>query len=160
MKLEEAKNLVAKIEGDLKREIYVIIHTYERNNKKLHLALTERLRKKAKKAKIWKTPAFLTALKNAEYGFDPDKARSVGGADGIFLLDRNYIPKNEMMKKIFDRYLDKQNSGIEFIAEKLGTDIDSLLPVRLVSHHLRLLGFLYRSFVDDWLVLVDFDDSE
>ena len=143
--------MVEKVEGDLKREIYVVFHTYERNDKKLHLALTERLRKKAKKARIWKTPAFLTALKNAEYGFDSDKARSVGGADGIFLLDRDYVPKNEMMKKIFDRFLDKENSGADFIAEKLGTNIDNLLPVRLVSHHLRLLGLLYRSFTDDWL---------
>jgi hypothetical protein len=160
MKLEEAKNLIEKIEEELKRETYVVLHTYERNDKKLHLALTERLKKKAKKARVWKTSAFLTALKNAEYGFDPDKARSVGGADGIFLLDRNYVPKNEMMRKLFDRFLDKPDSGVSSIAEKLGTTIDNLLPVRLVSHHLRLLGFLYPSSTGDWLVLVDFDDTK
>jgi len=39
----------------------------------------------------------LKALKNAAYGFDEKQARSRGGADGIFLLDRHFTPKNEMI---------------------------------------------------------------
>jgi len=35
-----------------------------------------------------------------------------------------------------------------------------LLPVRVVSHHLRLLGVLYRAETEDWLILVDCDVSQ
>ena len=38
--------------------------------------------------------------------------------------------------------------------------IDDLLPVRLVSHQMRLLGVLYRTREADWLVLVDFDSTK
>ncbi|TGN99759.1 hypothetical protein PN36_33795 [Candidatus Thiomargarita nelsonii] len=54
------------------------------------------------------------------YGFDEKQARSRGGADGIFLLDRHFTPKNEMMKKLFDGFLDQPNSGIMDIAAALG----------------------------------------
>ncbi|OWK36609.1 hypothetical protein FRUB_09172 [Fimbriiglobus ruber] len=40
------------------------------------------------------------------------------------------------------------------------TFVSSGLPVRLVSHHLRLLGVLARREDADWLVLVDCDRSE
>jgi hypothetical protein len=99
-------------------------------------------------------------LKNAAYGFDERQARSAGGRDGLFLLDRTFRPPNEMMRKLFDHYLDKPTSGAAELAEALGVKIDELLPVRLVSHHLRLLGVLARKENEDWLVLVDCDRSE
>jgi hypothetical protein len=37
--------------------------------------------------------------------------------------------------------------------------VDALLAVRLVSHHLRLLGVLWRGADKDTLVLVDYDDT-
>src|SRR5436309_13927433 len=99
-------------------------------------------------------------LKNAAYGFDDRQARSVGGRDGIFLLDRSFRPANEMMRKLFDRFLDRPDSGAEVIAAALEVPLADLLPVRLVSHHLRLLGVLARKEDGDWLVLVDCDRSE
>ena len=81
-------------------------------------------------------------MKNAEYGFDLHLARSRGGRDGIFLLDHSYIPKNAMMTKLFDRYLDVPERGAEQLAKALGTEVDQLQAARLVSHHLRLLGVL------------------
>lgn len=108
---------------------------------------------------MWNGKAFLTALKNAEYGFDEHMARSVGGRDGLFLLDRTHRPPNAMMKKLFAGYLDKAGSGVDEVAAALGSTTSELLPVRLVSHHLRLLGVLKRGEREDWLVLVDCDDS-
>ena len=65
----------------------------------------------------------------------------------------------EMMCKLFDRFLDKADSGAEAVAKALGVPLWELLPVRLVSHQLRLLGVLARKKDGDWLVLVDCDRS-
>ena len=62
-----------------------------------------------------------------------------------------------MMAKIFDRFLDNLDSDANEIAKNLGTSIENLLPVRLVSHQMRLLGVLSRREKSDCLVLVDFD---
>jgi hypothetical protein len=102
----------------------------------------------------------LKALKNAAYGFDEKQARSRGGADGIFLIDRHFTPKNEMMKKLFDGFIDQPKSGVMEIAAALDIEPSVLLPVRVVSHHLRLLGVLHRASTEDWLILVDCDVSQ
>ena len=99
----------------------------------------------------------LSAIKNAEYGFDRSRAHSPGGLDGIFLLTRDFRPKNEMMKKIFDKFLDRKNSGAKEIADALDCSLDELIAVRLVSHHLRLLGVIRPEEGKDTLVLVDHD---
>ncbi len=160
MNINELKQLVKEVEPKLSDSVFVNLHTYERNEKKLTLAITERLMRKCKKCKIWRSPQMLTALKNAEYGFDELKAMSPGGSDGIFLLTRNYKPKNQMMKKLFDRFIDKSGSGAEDIANALDTSLEDLLPVRLVSHHMRLLGLLKKNEHADILVLVDYDDTK
>jgi hypothetical protein len=160
MTLEEAKNLLEKAEPLLKEESFVVLHSFERNNQKLKLCITERLLRIAKRRRVWKTNHFLTAIKNAEYGFDESKARSRGGSDGIFLIDRNFTPPNVMMKKIFDQYLDKEKESIEEIAGKLNANSENFRAVRLVSHHLRLLGILYQETNTDWLILVDYDDTK
>jgi hypothetical protein len=87
-------------------------------------------------------------------------ARSVAGRDGVFLLDRGFRPPNAMMRKIFDRFLDRPDSGAAELASALGVDLPELRPVRLVSHHLRLIGVLARRTDGDWLVLIDCDRSE
>ena len=160
MTLEEAKSLIENAEPLLNAEPFVVANTFERNGKELKLCLTERLRRIAKRGRVWKSNHFLTAFKNAEYGFDETKARSRGGSDGIFLLDRNFTPSNLMMKKIFDQYLDKEIEGVEAFAKKLNTKIEQFRAVRLVSHHLRLLGLLFQEAKTDWLILVDYDDTK
>lgn len=102
----------------------------------------------------------LATLRNAAHGFDESRARSLGGRDGIFVMDRSYRPVNEMMAKLFDRFLDKPGSGADELAAALDVPLGELLPVRLVSHHMRLLGVLARREDADWLVLVDCDRSE
>ena len=160
MTLAEIKLLVHAVEERLSEEPFVVVHRFTRDGRALNLALTERFMPRARKGRVWKTPAFLTALKNAEYGFDDRRARSQGGSDGIFLLDRFFSPPNEMMRKIFDGYLDKPNSGVEEISHALEVEASELLPVRVVSHHMRLLGLLQRQESEDWLVLVDYDDTK
>ena len=160
MLLQEAKDKLTQIENQSAAEIIVLFHTFERNSRKLHLAVTERLRKKSKKGKIWKSVSFLTALKNAEYGFYEKQSRSPGGADGIFLLDRNFTPKNEMTQKIFDQYIDKTDSGIDAVTGELNEVKENLSAARLVSHHSRLLGIMAHKENEDWLVLVDYDNTK
>lgn len=160
MNLEQLKASVAAVENRLADHPFVVLHSFQRDGRPLRLALTERLRKACKRGRVWQSTAFLTALRNAQYGFDEDKAHSPGGADGIFVLTRTHQPPNEMMRKLFDRFLDRPGSGAEAIAGALGTPLASLIPIRLVSHHLRLLGLLYREDTHDTLVLVDFDDSK
>jgi hypothetical protein len=159
VKLEELKNKLKAIEPDLGKHPFVVIHDFTRNERVLHLGVTERLRQKCRKKRVWNSPAFLTALKNAEYGFDEKLARSLGGYDGIFLVDRDFRPQNAMQTKLFDHYLDQSTSGVQAIAKALHTSVEQLQAARLVSHHLRLLGVLWRDSQSDWLILVDYDQS-
>jgi hypothetical protein len=160
MNLSEAKTMIETVEPKLKDEPFVIAYTFERNDRKLHLGITERLRRNAKRGRVWKSSAFLTALKNAEYGFDETHARTLGGSDGIFLLDRNFTPRNEMMRKIFDKFLDKADDEVSEIARRLNASAENFRAVRLVSHHLRLLGLLHQDDSGDWIILVDYDDTK
>jgi len=157
MDLSEAKSKLIEIEGLLPFSAFVIFHQFSRDNQLLNVGITLRLKKRATKDRLWKSKKMLTALKNAAYGFDEKRARSLGGADGIFLLDRHFTPKNEMMKKLFEGFLDKPDSGVKDIAKALAVNPSVFLPVRLVSHDLRLLGVLYRAPKEDWLILVDCD---
>ena len=160
MNISEVKEKVKSIEPDLKSSVFVHLHTFERDGKKLHVALTYSFMKSCKKGKVWNRPEMMTALKNAEYGFDEKHATSPGGSDGIFILTRNYTPENEMMRKIFDRYIDKPRSGAKQVARELKVPLKKLLSVRLVSQHMRLLGLLKRSETGDTLVLVDYDNTK
>jgi len=158
--LSQLRNLVQTAESQLDEHLFVVVHTFKRDGQNTAVCITDRLRKKCRKGKVWKSKCFLTALKNARYGFDEDLARSRGGRDGIFLLDRDYQPRNTMQKKLFDQYIDKSDSGIDDIVVQLDTTVDSLKPVRLVSHHMRLLGILHQENDSDWLILVDYDDTK
>jgi hypothetical protein len=157
MDLDQLRHDLEQIETDLAGKPCVEFRVFERDGRRLHVLLTDRLRKKAHKGGVWKSRGMCITLKNAAYGFDPQGARCPGGKDGIFLLDRGHRRANEMMHKIFDRFLDRPNSGAKEIAEALGVSSESLVAVRLVSHHMRLLGVLHRAEAEDRLVLVDYD---
>lgn len=159
MKLEEARRVIEEAESHVGEAPFIIAHVFERNGRKLAVSITERLCRSCKKGRVWKSKAMLTAFKNAEYGFDLHRASSAGGQDGIFVLTREHRPRNEMMRKVFDRFLDKPESGAEQLAQALGVRPGELIPVRLVSHHLRLLGLLRISEQGDSLVLIDYDDT-
>ena len=160
MTLDELKEAVSAVEPELVGKPFVVAASFQRDGWTIDVGLTDRLRRACKRGRVWKSRGFLTALKNVQYGYDVTHALSVGGIDGIFLLTREHRPRNPMMRKLFDRFLDKRGSGAAEIAEALGTPLDSLIPVRLVSHHLRLLGLLHRQERNDVLVLVDYDDTK
>ncbi|NOU28879.1 MAG: hypothetical protein HOO96_13325, partial [Polyangiaceae bacterium] len=61
---------------------------------------------------------------------------------------------------VFDRFLDKPDPLVATIATTFGVAPGALSPVRLVSHHLRLLGVLAAQGNAAQLVLVDYDDTE
>lgn len=159
MDLAAAKERLREVEGELASLSHVHFHTFCRDDRPLHVCLTDRLRRAARKEGVWKSRQMLATLKNAAYGFDEQHARSIGGRDGIFLLDRAFRPPNAMMVKMFDRYLDQAGSGATELAESLHVPPSELRAVRLVSHHMRLPGVLVRKQSEDWLVLVDCDTS-
>ena len=160
MTLEEARKAIEEIEDRLHEESIVEAHTFVRDGRELTVSLTERARKAAKKARIWKSKEYLTAFKNAGYGFDEQRAFSGGGADGIFILTREHKPPNSMMKSMFDRFIDKPDDLAIEIADRLDLDLEELVAVRLVSHHLRLLGILCRREGGDQLIIVDHDAAK
>jgi hypothetical protein len=160
VELSEIKSKLIKIEESLPLSAFSLFHSFSRDNRVLKVGITMRLKKRALKNRVWKSKSMLKALKNAAYGFDEKQARSRGGTDGIFLLDRHFIPKNEMMKKLFEGFLDQPNSEVMDIATVLSVEPSVFLPVRLVSHDLRLLGVLYRAEKEDWLILVDCDANQ
>ena len=159
MKLRETRARVRKIEVRLAQELTVRFHTFERNGRRLHVSLTDRLRKNAEKEALWRSRELAVTLNNAAYGYDEMMPRSGSGRDGIFLMDRSFRPVSPMMRKLFDGFLDKKGSGAQEIAADLSTSVADLLPVRLVSHHMRLLGVLHRADDVDSLILVDCDRS-
>jgi hypothetical protein len=160
MTLAEARQAIEAAEPHLEPSGYVVAASFERDGRRLDVAITERLRRSCKKARVWKSRPLLTAFKNAAYGFDPAAARSPGGADGIFEITRDHRPPNAMMTRLFDRYLDRPDSGVAAVADRLGARVSDLIAVRLVSHHLRLLGVLHRGESGDTLVLVDHDATK
>lgn len=102
----------------------------------------------------------LITLKNAAYEFDSRLSHSNGGREGVFIWERTHRPANEIIAKLLDRFLDKPGSDGEKLASALDVPLADLLPVRLVSHHMRLLGILACRKDDDWLALVDCDRSK
>lgn len=114
---------------------FVVFHTFERNGRSLHLALTERFYRTCRQGTVWQSHAFLAAIKYAEDGFDPHLARSHGGFDSIFLFDRSCTTQNAMMTKLIDRYLDMPDRGAAQIAKALRMEVEHRQAARLVSHH-------------------------
>jgi hypothetical protein len=159
MDLPELKKRLTEIESELDSGAFVSFATVPTPGGDLRVVVTDRLRKACRKGKIWKSPAMLTALKNAQYGLDRNRSRSRGGSDGIFLLDRTFHPPNEMMRKLFDRFLDKPDPLVALLMSRLKVRLDDLIPVRVVSHHMRLLGVLVER-PEATLVLVDYDDTK
>jgi len=129
---------------------------FETPHGRLSVLLTTRLRKKCKKGRIWKSSAMLTSLKNAAYGYDPKTGLSRGGSDGIFRIDREFKPVNSMMKKLFTQFIDKPDPLVAELESYFSSHSSEWVPVRLVSHHLRLLGLFYSQ----QLVLVDYDSEK
>ena len=160
MELSELRNRLGEAEKSLGSSPLVECCGFETPHGEVSVWVTDRFRKACRKSRAWKTVPMLTALKNATYGFDPRRPRSRGGSDGVFLLERGFQPPNEMMRKIFDRFLDRPSPLLDEILDGSGVSIKDLPPVRVVSHHMRLLGVLVRGDTRSDLVLVDCDNTK
>ncbi|MCG7850969.1 MAG: hypothetical protein MIO92_00445, partial [Methanosarcinaceae archaeon] len=61
---------------------------------------------------------------------------------------------------IFNCFLDKPDPLVAEIAVRYDAPLAKLLPVRVVSHHMRLLGVFIENGAGGRVVLVDFDDTK
>lgn len=160
MELSEARAKLEHLEPRLSDGVMCLFAEFDTPYCPLQLFVTSRFRRKCRKGKVWKSPGMLVTMKNAIYGLSPTAARSRGGSDGIFLVDRKFKPPNAMMRKLFDQFIDRRDPLVVQLAEELDSPVESWLAVRLVSHHMRLLGILVRRDSMDQLVLVDYDDQK
>lgn len=103
MELSEVRSKLEIAEGELAETQVALFADFRTPHGALRVSVTDRLRRKSRKGRVWKSPAMLTALK-------------------------------------------KQST--------------EWFTVRLVSHHLRLLGVLAASSSGAHLVLVDYDDDK
>ncbi len=157
--LSVLRQCLDEAEGELDRAAIVDLCVFDTPSGPLAVHVTERLRRACQRWRVWKTPGMLSTLRNAKYGLDRQHARSRGGSDGVFLLDRTHQPPNAMMRKLFDRFLDKPDALVEEICGRFDDRPETMLPVRVVSHHMRLLGVLLARAEQAQLILVDYDDS-
>jgi len=159
MNLQELKAQVNEIEKDLDEYPVVKVAGFSDGNRNVHVYLTNRLKKKCKKGKVWKSKEFLITLMNAKYGYNEEDPKSRGGRDGIFLVDRNFRPPNEMQRKLFDQFIDSPGNDYNMIIQGFDGVNKKFLPIRVVSHHMRLLGLLLIE-KSNHVILVDFDKTK
>lgn len=155
MEILEIMNRLERVEAQLP-ELGVLFHDFAGQGRPMRLYLTDRLRRLARKDRAWCSRGMLSTLKNASYGFHENACRSRRGRDGVFLIDRLFVPRNQLLDKLFDQFLDKRGSGVEDIAGAFGVRVSELVPVGLGSHHMRLLGVLARATEFDQLALVEY----
>ncbi|MCB9233319.1 MAG: hypothetical protein H6581_16800 [Bacteroidia bacterium] len=158
--LEELKNHLKSLSGQLAEKPLVLLESYALNGQKFHLYLSQALYKNCKKGKVWLSNDFFITLKNAKYGLDQDHQWSGGGKDGIFLIDRKFRPRNMMQTKIFDKFIDKAGSPFLEYAKLLEFEPSQVEAIRVVSHHMRLLGILSKKKNEIMIILVDFDNTK
>ena len=155
--LDDIKHKLKTLEPQLQKQSIVSFHTFATPQGDLQVHLTNRLYKKCRKDKIWKSRAMCSTLRNACYGFHVT-SRSRGGSDGIFRIDRDFSPPNSMMKKIF-KFIDTPGDLSREISDTFAENSE-WLAVRLVSHHLRLLGVIVSIQKNIHLILVDYDNQK
>ncbi len=145
------------METALRESLLVRYGDFVVNERAFSVFLAQKLMKEARKSKVWKSKEFCITLRNIKYGLDPEQSKSKGGRDGIYLLDKGFRPYNEMQRRIFDRFTDKPDSDYMAITEQLNLDRDKTVAVRVVSHHMRIVGIYHKGKTEDTLVLVDVD---
>jgi hypothetical protein len=117
--------------------------------------VTDVFARAVKRESLRSTPLLWTALKNLRYGYDPTRAMSPGGRDGIFHVSPDFKPKNAMVDKLYDGFRET-TKGRTVLAPFLHAP-ESAQGIRVVSHGLRLLGFVEKVPAGYVLVLVDVD---
>lgn len=160
MEIADVKAILEELEESIEQNTVSEFAELEIDGKVLVVYLAKDLKKNCQKGKIWKSKPFYITLKNIKYGMDKKQMRSKQGRDGIFLVDRDFRPENSMQTKIYKKYVDKENSSFSEVVKLLDIKKEektNIKGVRVVSHHLRLLGFFLEKAEKDILVLFDFD---
>lgn len=157
--LNETKARLDQLDAALGDIAHVEFAQFATPHGELCVHLTSRLQRRARKVRVWRSRGFVATLKNAVYGFSASTPRSRGGSDGVFLLDRTFKPANSMMRKVFDQFLDKPDPLLETLEAEFAATREDWVPVRLVSHHMRLLGVLLPCPERAHLFLVDVDNE-
>jgi len=85
MELSEAKSRLRAIENSLASAPWVEFHAFEREGRILHVAITERLRKSARKEGVWRLREMLATLKVIP--------ESVSARRGVFGAERVPPPR-------------------------------------------------------------------
>lgn len=155
MKLEEIAEHLSAAQQQLEGRSFVPCLTMTRDGKTVTVGITARFLKAVRQAGFDRSPRLYSALRNAGYGLDRARPRSRAGRDGVYLLDRSFRPVNEMMAKIYDRYLDRDGSGASGVAKALGVALTDLQAVRVVAHGIRLIGVRCETDGTERIVLVD-----
>jgi len=97
MALSDIKKKLTEVENRLVERAVVELMTFDTPHGQVKVFVTDGLRRKCRRGRVWKSSEMLTAIKNVAYGFDARASRSRGGADGVFCLDRNFKPTNSMV---------------------------------------------------------------
>ncbi len=92
------------------------------------------------KGRLQRSALLWKALLNVRYGYEPARGNSPGGRDGIFRVTSDFRPANEMQRKLYDGYLERPEGREEL--RRFISNVDEAHGVRVVSHGLRLLGFV------------------
>lgn len=125
----------------------------------LTVYLSEPFVKAVRKARLVSSATLWKTLRNLQYGYDPKLAMSPGGRDGIFAVSADFKTRNEMVRKLYDRFFDKP--GGQALLAHYFPDPTAAQGVRVVSHGLRLLGFVAGDTSSGWkLVLIDLDVNQ
>ncbi len=151
--LKALSSLLKRREQGLEGAPFVLFANFERNGRETRVALTAGLRTRL--GRLWGSRAFLKTLRNARYGLDPSRPRSKGGRDGLYLLD--WGVENRMTRILSQHARSEETARL---AHEFCVDPTSLRPVRLVSHDMRLLGFLVEAMDADFVILLDYDVSD
>ena len=158
--LEELKKYLVELQSQLTTTDLVLLDTYVVNQKIHNLYLSDLFCRNCLKGKVWLSNEFLITLKNAKYGIEEERLRSKGGKDGIFLLDRKFKPQNAMQTKIFNKFIDSPNSKFLDYAKAFPFTPEETRAIRIVSHHMRLLGLLFQKNEEYCILLVDYDNTK
>ncbi|MEN8907284.1 MAG: hypothetical protein ABF289_15110 [Clostridiales bacterium] len=122
----------------------------------IEVYLTLSFIKNVSKEKADRDRLFLNALSNIKYGYNKALLNSIGGKDGVFNVYEDYKPKNSMIKKLYDNYINNSKNRKELEGY---FKLSNIQGVRIVAHGMRILGFINKTIDNNKtkLVLINVD---
>ena len=158
--LKELLALAATNIGELPEGGMRSVCVFSRDDHEIEVRIIPSFVRSCRRQREWLTKRLLATMLNVRYGYDAQNSRSRGGRDGIFRVDREHRPKNSMIRELHDRFLNDPEGAAQEVGDGLGTSTGNLLAVRVVSHHMRLLGVLKLGTTKSVLVLIGVDRTK